>query len=269
MTTPTNAVALITGASEGIGRALALELANGEDYPRLIISARNADRLEQLAGQMRKLNCEVLCVATDVSDPTQCQHLVQRTIEHFGRLDTLFNNAGATMWATFREITDLDVFRKVMDVNYFGALYCTHAAIEPLIASGGRIVVVASVAGLTGVPTRSGYAASKHAVIGLFESLRIELADTGVSVTIVAPDFVVSSIHRRALTADGTPLGTTPMKESRIMSAERCAALIAAATKKRQRILITSWRGRAGRLLRLVAPKLIDSIAARAIEKGQ
>lgn len=269
MTTDTDAVAVITGASEGIGRALAYELASGEEYRRLVICARNADRLEELAAELRTRNCEVLCVAFDVTDPRQCEELVRRTLDHFGRLDTLFNNAGATMWARFRDVTDLDVFRKVMDVNYFGALYCTHAAMDALVASKGRLVVIASVAGLTGVPTRTGYAASKHAVIGLFESLRIELADSGVTVTIVAPDFVVSSIHRRALTADGTPLGQSPMKENRIMSAERCARMIAVATNKRQRLLVTSWRGRAGRFVRLLAPRLIDRIAARAIDKGQ
>ena len=262
-------VAVVTGASEGIGRALALRLSSGTQYSRVVVCARNKERLESLAQTMRATGCKVLCVKTDITDADACVSLIAQTLEHFGRLDTLFNNAGATMWAMFRDTTELDVFRRVMDVNYFGALYCTHAALDALIATQGRLVLVASVAGLTGVPARTGYAASKHAVIGLFESLRIELADTGVSVTIVAPDFVVSNIHRSALTGDGSQLGKSPMRESKIMSADRCADLILEATQARKRLSITSWRGKIGRVLRLVAPRLIDRIAAKAIQQGK
>jgi short-subunit dehydrogenase len=130
-------------------------------------------------------------------------------------------------------------------------------------------VVVASLAGLTGVPTRTGYAASKHAVFGFFESLRIELIDTGVSVTIVAPDFVVSEIHRRAVGPDGRPLGESPMQEARIMSAEECARLMARAVERRQRLLVMSLRGKLGRFVRLIAPGLIDRIALRAVQAGK
>jgi short-subunit dehydrogenase len=130
-------------------------------------------------------------------------------------------------------------------------------------------VAVASLAGLTGVPTRTGYAASKHAVFGFFDSLRIELAGTGVSVTLIAPDFVVSEIHRRSLGPDGRPLGATRMQEAKIMTAEECAARIVRAMERRQRLAVLSLRGRLGRFARLVSPGLIDRIAARAVREGR
>jgi short-subunit dehydrogenase len=154
-----------------------------------------------------------------------------------------------------------------MRLNYLSAVYLTFAALPWLKQSQGRIVAIASVAGLTGVPERSGYAASKHAMIGFFESLRIELAASKVTVTIIAPDFVRSEIHKRALGPDGRALGASPMRQERIMTAEKCARLIVPAIELRRRLLITSLRGRLGRWLKLLAPSLIDRIAARAIRE--
>jgi len=258
-------VIILTGASEGIGRALALALA--PQKPKLVIAARQAERLESLAGECRALGAEALPVTTDVTDEAQCRRLTEKAVEAFGRVDTLVVNAGATMWTRLDQLRDPSVLEKVMAVNYFGAAYCTMAALPYLKASRGRIVAIASVAGLTGVPERTGYSASKHAMVGFFDSLRIELEDTGVTVTVIAPDFVVSQIHRRALGADGRPLGETPMQEARIMTAERCAELIVTAMEKRQRLLITSLRGKLGRWFKLIAPGLIDRIARKAIEQ--
>jgi len=261
----TDNVVVITGASEGIGRALALALA--PQGPKLVLSARSRERLESLADECRSLGAEAIAVATDVTDEGQCQELIRRTVEAFGRIDTLVANAGATMWTRLDELEQPGVLEQVMAVNYFGAAYCTRAALPFLKKTGGRIVAVASVAGLTGVPERTGYSASKHAMIGFFDSLRIELAGTGVTVTVIAPDFVVSQIHRRAIGGDGRPLGETPMQESKIMTADQCARLIVDAMEKRRRLLITSLRGRAGRWIKLAAPGLIDRIASRAIRQ--
>jgi short-subunit dehydrogenase len=159
------------------------------------------------------------------------------------------------------------VYERLLAVNYLGAVYMTAAALPHLKASRGLIVAVASIAGLTGVPERTGYAASKHAMVGFFESLRIELTGSGVDVTLVAPDFVVSEIHRRATGPDGRPLGATPMQEARLMSAARCAQLIARAMRRRQRLLITSARGRLVRWARLLLPRHVDALAARAIRE--
>ena len=256
---------LLTGASEGIGRALAVELAAAA--PNLVLAARNAARLEEAAQACRARGAAVETVVLDVARREQCERAVARAVERFGGLDALVNNAGITMWARFDAVSDFGIYERLLAVNYLGAVYMTAAALPHLKRARGLIVAVASIAGLTGVPERTGYAASKHAMVGFFESLRIELGGSGVDVTLVAPDFVVSEIHRRASGPDGRPLGQTPMQEGRIMSAERCAQLIAAAMRSRQRLLITSARGRLGRWARLVLPGRVDAMAARAIRE--
>jgi short-subunit dehydrogenase len=258
---------VITGASQGIGEALCLALA--PQNPRLVLAARDEKRLGEVAEACRGYGAETLMVPTDVSVPGECERLVARTVERFGGVDVVVHNAGISMWSRFDEVSDLSVYEKLMRVNYLSCVYLTHHALPHLKRSRGQIVAVASLAGMTGVPTRTGYAASKHALFGFFDSLRIELDGTGVSVTIVAPDFVVSEIHRRSLGPDGKPLGKSSMQESKIMTAEECAALIVAAMSKRQRLAILSLRGRLGRFVRLVAPGLIDRIAARAVREGR
>ncbi|MGD9387690.1 MAG: SDR family oxidoreductase [Gammaproteobacteria bacterium] len=259
----TDNVVVVTGASEGIGRALCEALA--PQRPKLVLSARNEERLESLASTCREAGAEVLVVPGDMTRPEDCRGLVEAAVERFGRLDTLVANAGRTMWARVDEVEDPGIFRDVMELNYFSVVNLTMAALPYLKASRGRIVPVASVAGLTGVPSRSGYCASKHAVIGFFDSLRIELADTGVTVTNICPDFVVTQIHRRAVDGKGRPLGETPMQESKIMTAAECAELMIRAMARRDRMLITSSRGKLGRFLKIFAPGLIDRIAAKAI----
>lgn len=258
-------VVVLTGASEGIGRALALELARRGLC--LVLAARNQQRLEEVARAVEAAGSAALVVPTDVLDPAQCRALIDATVARFGSLDVLINNAGGTMWSRFDALEDLAPYEHLMRLNYLSAVYLTFAALPWLKQSQGRIVAIASVAGLTGVPERSGYAASKHAMIGFFESLRIELAASEVTVTIIAPDFVRSEIHKRALGPDGRALGASPMRQERIMTAEKCAQLIVPAIELRRRLLITSLRGRLGRWLKLLAPSLIDRIAARAIRE--
>jgi short-subunit dehydrogenase len=263
MATLAEQTVVLTGASEGIGRALALELA--KQRLSLVVAARNRERLEEVARECETAGSTCLAVPTDITDPRQCRALVDAAIARFGRLDVLINNAGSTMWSRFDALADLEVIEQVMRVNYFGAVYLTAAALPWLKQSQGRLVAVTSLAGLTGVPERTGYAASKHAMTGFFDSLRIELAGSGVSVTLIAPDFVVSEIHKRAIGPDGRPLGKSPMQVARIMSAEECARLAVRAIERRQRQLITSARGHLGRWLKLLAPSVIDRMAAAAI----
>jgi short-subunit dehydrogenase len=175
-------VVVITGASSGIGRELAFQLADQGAW--LSLAARNAERLDAAAAQSRERGGKALIVPTDVSQQSQCRNLIERTVAEYHRIDTLINNAGITMWARFEEIQDLSLLEWIMQVNYLGSLYCTYYALPYLKHTRGRIVGVSSLTGKTGVPTRSGYAASKHAMAGFFDSLRIELADDGVSVTI-------------------------------------------------------------------------------------
>jgi len=259
-------VIVVTGASSGIGKTLCLALA--PQRPRLVLAARDEAALQAVATACAERGAETLVAPADVASEEACRSLVTRTLERFSALDVLVNNAGIGMLARFDELQDLSVYERLMRVNYLGCVYLTHAALPHLKKTRGQIVVVASVAGLTGVPTRTGYAASKHAVFGFFDSLRIELADTGVSVTVIAPDFVRSEIHRRAIGPDGKPTGASPLQESRIMTAETCAALSVRAMEKRQRLLITSLRGRVGRFVRLLFPGLIDAVARRAVSRG-
>jgi short-subunit dehydrogenase len=258
---------VVTGASSGIGRALCLELS--AQRPRLVLAARDGARLEEVAGLCRERGASAVVVKADVASEADCRSLIAKAAEALGAIDVLVNNAGIGMIARFDELADLGVYERLIRVNYLSCVYLTHAALPHLLRSRGLVVAVASLAGLTGVPTRTGYAASKHAVIGFYDSLRIELMDSGVDVTVVCPDFVVSEIHKRAIGPDGRPLGKSPMQESRIMSTEECAHRIARAMERRERMLVMSLRGRLGRLVRLFAPRLIDGIARKAVREGK
>jgi NAD(P)-dependent dehydrogenase (short-subunit alcohol dehydrogenase family) len=267
MSTFANRAVVVTGASEGIGRAFCLALA--PQQPRLVLAARNRERLESLAQECRALGAQALVVQTDVTDEASCRALVDAAVAAFGGVDVLVNNAGGTMWARLDEIRDLTIFERLMRLNYLGSVYPTVYALPHLKRAQGRIVAVSSMAGLIGVPTRTGYSAAKHAVLGFFDSLRVELVDAGVSVTEVCPDFVVSEIHKRALGPDGRPLGDNPMAKSKLMTTEECARLMIGAIERRDRLLITSARGRFARWLQLLAPGRLDAMAARAIRDKQ
>jgi len=254
---------VVTGATEGIGREIALQLAKqGAD---LTLAARNTTRLEIIVKECRELGASAYGVVTDVADQAQCTALIEASCAHFSRIDGLINNAGITMWTEFEKLESLEVLEQIMRVNYLGPAYLTHAALPHLRKSKGRLVIVSSLAGLTGVPTRSGYSASKHAVNGFFDSLRVELLGSGVSVTVVAPGFVRSKIHERALTADGSELGTSPLANRDIMSSEECARQSIDAMLKRQRLRVMTRRDRTLRLLRVLFPGYVDKMAYNAI----
>jgi short-subunit dehydrogenase len=254
---------VLTGASEGIGRALALALAARR--ARLVIAARDASRLESLARECRAAGGEAFAVPTDVANAQDCEWLVGEAMKSLGGIDVVIHNAGITMWSRFDAVADLEIFERLLEVNYLAPVRLTALSLPHLKESKGLIVAVASLAGLTGVPERSGYAASKHALIGFFDSLRIELAGTGVDVSVVAPDFVVTEIHKRAIGPDGQPLGESPMVQKKIMTADECARGIVRAIEKRQRLLLMSTRGKLGWFLKFLAPRLLDRIAAKAI----
>jgi short-subunit dehydrogenase len=256
---------VLTGASEGIGRALALQLAAAQAH--LVLAARDPTRLESVAAECRAKGAIAHAVPTDVADTAASQALIDQSIALLGGIDVLILNAGITMWSRFDALEDLVALERIMRVNYFGPAIQIHRALPALKQSRGLIVAVASLAGLTGVPERSGYAASKHAIIGFCDSLRIELAGTGVDVSVIAPDFVVSEIHRRAVGANGQPLGRSPMQEARIMTADVCARRIVRAIARRERLVVMSVRGRVGRWLKLLAPSWVDKLAARAIRE--
>lgn len=262
-------VVVVTGASSGIGAELARQLADQGAW--LSLAARDAGRLEEVAAECTERGGRALVVPTDVGEEAQCAALVERTVEEYGRLDTLVNNAGLSMWAYFEEITDLSIFETLMRVNYLGSVYCTHHALPHLKRARGRIVGVSSLTGKTGVPTRSAYAATKHAMVGFFDSLRIELMETGVTVTMVYPGFVSTEIRERAFGPDGAPLGAgnSPVRESEVMAPEECARLIVEGAAKRKREVVMTGRAKVGQWLKLVAPGVVDRIARDAILKGR
>lgn len=260
-------VVIVTGASKGIGAELARQLA--AQGACLALAARDREALEKVAAECVALGGRAEVVMTDVAKEEDCRRLVERTVAAFGRIDTLVNNAGATMWARFEDIADMAILERIMQVNYLGAVYCTHHALPHLKATRGRLVGIASLTALVGVPTRSGYAASKHAMRGFFDSLRIELADSGVTVTMIYPGFVSTGIRENASGPDGRPIAVSPVKEGEVMGVEECARITLAAIVARKREVVMTFRGKMGMFLKLIAPGLVDRIARRAIEKGR
>jgi short-subunit dehydrogenase len=261
-----NAV-ILTGASSGIGREAARQLA--EQGAWLALAARDADRLEEVAAECRQRGGRAIGVKTDVASESECRNLIERTLAEYGRVDTLINNAGISMWTPFDQMQELSMLETIMRVNYLGSAYLTYYALPYVKQTRGRLVAVSSLAGKNGVPTRSGYAASKHAMIGFFDSLRIELAGSGVSVTVICPGFVTSEIRERAYGADGKPLGKSPVRESEVMSAEECARIMINAIAQRKREEVMTLRGKLGQWAKLIAPGMVDRMARKAIEEGK
>ena len=258
---------IITGASSGIGRELAYQLAKQGAW--LSLAARNGERLATVARECQARGGKAVAILTDVSEQAQCAQLIQRTVDHYQRIDMLVNNAGITMWADFEEVLDIGFYEQMMRVNYLGSVYCTYYALPFLKKTQGRIVGISSLGGKNGLPKRSGYVASKHAMTGFFDSLRIEIAEYGISVTMIYPGFVATETRERALGADGKPIGKSPVREVEAMTAEDCVQLIIQAAAARRRELVMTWRGKIGLWLKLIAPGLVDRIAQKAILEGR
>lgn len=231
-------VTIITGASSGIGLALAYEYA--KHGAKLVLAARNTDKLKELQKELIAKGNDVIIVSTDVTKEKDCINLINKTIEHFNRIDILINNAGISMRALFKDL-DLDVIRQVMDVNFWGTVYCSKYALPHLLKTKGSLIGVISIAGHVGLPCRTGYSASKFAVRGLLDSIRVENFKLGLHVLVVAPGFTSSNIRNVALTSDGSKQGESPRDEEKMMSAEECAMHIANATMKRKNELILTF----------------------------
>lgn len=248
-------VVVITGASSGIGKSLALEFAkNGFN---LSLCARNMVNLNEVAESCKKFHVQCEVFKADVSIKEDCEKFIQNTIEKFQNIDILINNAGISMRALFQDCS-LEDFEKVMNVNFWGTVYCTKFALPYLLQSKGHIIGISSIAGYRGLPARSGYSASKFAMNGFLESLRTELLYTGVNVMTVAPGFTASNIRNKALDGKGNPQKESPLEESQIMSSETCAQFIFNATIKRKKSLILTNQGKLTVLLNKLFPRWMD-----------
>lgn len=268
-----NKTFVITGASAGIGRELAIQLA--QRGANLVLAARNQASLETTAEACIEAGGKAIAVPTDVTDSDACRHLIESGVNAFGAITPsgqrkaiagLVNNAGISMWSKFDQVTDLSIFEKIMRVNYLGAVYCTHYALPYLKESQGLLVAISSLCGKTGIPTRSGYVASKHAMQGFFDTLRIELRDTGIDVLVVSPGFVATDIRQHVLGANGNPIDASLSNEQQqAMSVEDCVSQIVQAMQQRRRELVMTRKGRIGLWLKLIAPEFVDRIAASAL----
>jgi short-subunit dehydrogenase len=252
-------VVIITGASSGIGRALAFEYA--KRGASLSIAARRIHLLNELKFELP--NSEILAIQTDVTSENACENLINSTMQRYGRIDILINNAGLSMRALFDDI-ELSCFKQVMDVNFYGTVYCTKYALPFLIKSKGSLIGIISVAGHVGLPARSAYSASKFAVRGFLDTIRLENLYTGLHVLVAAPGFTASEVRKSALTANGTPQGDTPRDEEKMMSAEACANLIANSIAKRERSLVLTFKeGKLSVFLSKFFPLLLDRLTYR------
>jgi short-subunit dehydrogenase len=262
-------IVVITGASDGIGAEMARQLAATYGAQiGLVMAARTAQTLEATANQAHASGAQVLAVATDVGDRAQCVNLIEKTLLRFGRIDALINNAGISAQALFEDVSaqDLRWYEDLMRINFWGSVWCTHAALPALKQSRGQIVAVSSLAGLVGVPGRTAYSASKFAMSGFFEALRAEVKSAGVSVTTAYPGVVATNIRYRGLNARGQAAGSSGLKEDDAMSAEECARLILRGMDDRAREVVMTRKGKIGRLLKQLAPGVVENMALNALK---
>ena len=251
-------VMIITGASSGIGLASAKLFASLG--AKLALAARSEDKLQALAAQIsRNPEDDILCVKTDVSVEEDCKKLINKTVEKFGRIDILVNNAGLSMRAMFRDL-DLSVIRTLMDVNFWGTVYCTKYALPYLLHAKGSVVGVISIAGFAGLPGRTGYSSSKYAIRGFLDTLRIEHLYDGLHVMIFAPGFTASNVRNAALTADGSRQGETPRDEGKMMTAEECAMHLARGLRRRSREVVLTPIGKLTVWMHNLFPSLTDRL---------
>jgi short-subunit dehydrogenase len=248
-------VVIVTGASTGIGNAIAREFA--QNGSRVMLAARSADKLASLESLLRGKGFEASCCVTDVTSEADCRRLIETTVAKYGTVHILINNAGISMRAMFSDV-DLSVLKRLMDVNFWGTVYCTKYALPYLLENKGSIVGVSSVAGFHGLPGRTGYSASKFAMHGFLETVRIENLKKKLHVMIIAPGFTASEVRKHALTANGSEQGTSPREEDSMMPPEHVARWVLKGIKKKKRNKILTWEGRFTALLQRIIPDVVD-----------
>jgi short-subunit dehydrogenase len=260
-----NKVVIITGASSGIGLALARQFAY--EGSKLVLAARSQDKLNNISNELETKGASVIAVKTDVSIEEDCRNLVEKAVAKFGAVDVLINNAGISMRANFMDV-ELSVLKRLMDVNFWGTVYCTKYALPYLLQTRGSLVGVSSIAGYVGLPGRTGYSASKFAMHGFLNTIRTENLKKGLHVLIAAPGFTASNVRFSALTANGSTQGETPRKEDKMMSAEKVAQHIYKAVVKRKRtIILTFVEGKLTVFLSKFLPGLLTTLTYNHMAK--
>lgn len=258
-----NKVVVVTGGTEGIGKALVNAfIAEGA---RVATCARNYDKLYTL--QLQHTNVELHTMTCDLSKEQDCRRFIESTIKTFGGIDILINNAGVSMRALFRD-ADVEVIKKVMDINFYGAVHCTKYALDSIMQRQGTIVGVSSIAGYRGLPGRSGYSASKFALQGWMEALRTEMLSAGVHVMWVCPGFTASNIRHAALNKDGKAQGESPMDESAMMTAEEVAEHVLKAIEQRKRTLVLTFTGKRTVFMNRFFPAWTDKLVHKFFFKN-
>jgi len=253
-----NKVIIVTGASSGIGKACAEEFA--KRGANLVLAARQYVTLCEITADLEKrYGIKAIAVQTDVSKEEDCKLLVKQALVTFNKIDILINNAGLSMRALFNEL-DLSVLKNLMDVNFWGTVYCTKYALPEILKTKGSVVGVSSIAGYRGLPGRTGYSSSKFAMNGFMESLRTELLKTGVHVMVACPGFTASNIRVTALAKDGASHGETSMEEGKMMSADVVAQTIADGIAARKRTLIMTGQGKLTVWINKLLPALADKL---------
>ncbi len=255
MKTLKDKVIIITGASSGIGEAMAREYA--AQGAKVVLGARSVQKLQLITGDIRARGGRAAYSPVDVTQVDECRELVDTAVREFGGVDVLICNAGLSMRAVFDDV-DLSVLHRLMDVNFWGAVNCCKFALPYLQASRGSIVGISSVAGLHGLPGRTGYSASKYAMTGFLETLRIENLRKGLHVMIACPGFTSSNVRFAALTADGSSQGETPRDEAKMMTPEQVARIVARGIVKRRRLCLMESEGRATHFVKKFAPAFLD-----------
>ena len=259
-----NKVIIITGASSGIGKALAF--AFGQEGANIVITGRKKEALFEVSDELTKQGINNLPIVSDVSIEADNIDVVNKTIEKYGKIDVLVNNAGISMRSMFADC-DLDVIKKVMDINFYGTVYATKYALPHIKATKGSIVGVSSIAGYRGLPVRTGYSASKFAINGFLEALRTELLHTGVHVLTACPGFTQSNIRVASLGSDGNSKGESMRDEGNMMSSEEVANHILKAVKNRDRDMVLTLQGKAIIFINKWLPKIADKLTFNALAK--
>ena len=248
-------VVIVTGASSGIGEAVAKEFARNSS--KVVLAARSEANLTRITSEINAEGLDAMYIRTDVSNEQECRNLIEKTVEKYGTVNILVNNAGISMRASFDDV-ELKVLHRLMDVNFWGTVYCTKYALPYLVKNKGSLIGVSSVAGFHGLPGRTGYSASKFAMHGFLETVRIENLNKGLHVMIIAPGFTATEIRKHALNADGSEQGKSPLNEGKLSTPEHVAKWVLKGIRKKKRNKIIPLTGQLTALFQRIIPELVD-----------